>query len=396
MNYAILRSLVESAWQIEPGTLRQYYPAYRGLFNGLVFGEGPEPENSVPFRMPLGSDKTAGSGKYVNVVPVRGVMLKHDMPYCGLIGTRTLGRRLVEGERPAECRGSVLLFESGGGQVHAVPELTDAIEACKKPVVAFVDGMACSAAMYAASYCKEIIASRKTDMTGSVGTMIESELYGKYEKSPDGMIRFRVYADGSEDKNGELEAALTGDFKLIKERRLNPANEEFKAAIRKNRPNVKDEHLTGRTYRAEEVVGVLVDAIGNFEFAIGRVAELARQNPTENNVNQSIIINMKEKYLNLAAALDVSELVLQDGYASLNEEQLATLEAALSAEPKVDETALNEAKATIVELKTRLENKPGADSAAALTAADRSTGSVSDATESFFDIFNRLKNEIKD
>jgi protease-4 len=259
------------------------------------------------------------------VQPVRGVMLKNDSG-SGIIGTHTMASNLLAADKQPKVCGHILLIESGGGQAAAVPELSDAIKKLSKPIVAFVDGCMCSAAMYVGSYCKQIIASRDTDSVGCIGTMIELSGFPKFNKEPDGYTYARIYADQASEKNDDYETALTGDFKLVKERVLNPHNEQFITDIRANRPNVKDEHLKGRTFRASEVVGTLIDSIGAFETAVQAVVELS--NSITQQFNNS---TMKSKFTALMALLAVTELVIEDGQTSLNEQQLEAIENALAA-----------------------------------------------------------------
>jgi ClpP class serine protease len=416
MNYAFLSSILVSPWQVDWNTFTQYYPVLRGVFNGLAFGDGKEPENSVPYQMGASSASSGGSSqsdeRVVQVIPIRGIMLKHDMP-CGPVGMRTVGNRLLSGEKKKNVVGSILLFESGGGQTMAVPEITDAIKACKKPVVAYVDGMTCSAAMYAASFCKEIIASRETDIVGSIGTLIAFENVEKFGKDDRGMVHVRVYADGSEDKNGMFEDAITGNFNLIKEQVLNPHNERFKTDIKANRPKVEAKHLTGRSWEAREVMGILVDAIGTLQYAANRVAEIA-QAEKEDKINSSNNILGMKNFPLLLAALGMSEIAVDaDGFSSFTEQQLSAVEAALSAanlnlrtaqdartRAETDlqtantaktklETDLQTANSRITVLEKELAKKPGAESA----DDEGDTDQQPKGEESFYGRFARMNKE---
>jgi protease-4 len=337
MQFSFLKELISSPWQIDALTAQIYAPILRGVFAGLHFEREEPAEKYLPFLVkgegclsPLSSGKGAGgeaSGKLVNVQPMRGVMLKNDSG-SGIIGTSTMAGNLRTADKNKNVIGHILLIDSGGGQVAAVPELSDAIKQLTKPIVAYVDGAMCSAAMYVGSYCKKIIASRGTDYIGCIGTVIELSGFPKFNKEPNGFTYVRIYADQATEKNEEYEAALTGDFKLVKERILNPHNEQFVADIRANRPNVKDEHLKGRTFRAAEVVGTLIDSIGAFETAVQEVVELSQlNNSTTQQLNNSI---MKKKLTAILTLLAATELVIEDGQTSLNEQQLEAIENALA------------------------------------------------------------------
>ena len=281
MNYEFLKDLIASPWQIEPQTLNRFYPVFKGLFSGLQIEKGEEPLNhrqralsavTKDFVPKLWSDPeepvdpendpeqlpdqtTPAQTKVINVLPVRSILTKHDQ-MCGPVGTRTLGKRLLAADAEENVIGHILVIESGGGQATAVPELTDAIQQCTKPVIAWIDGMAASAAYYIACYTQEIISGREMDMVGCIGTMSRYE--GRKAKSlenHEGDISVTIYADGSEEKNEEFEKAINEfDFTLAKERILNPFNAKFLSDVKTNRPAVLPEQLKGRTYFAMDVL----------------------------------------------------------------------------------------------------------------------------------------------
>ena len=353
MNYEFIKDIIGSPWQIEPRTLNSLYPVFRGMFSGFHIEQGAEPKNHLRSAISaITRDIVAGyyaddqpelmveeepeekpQAKIINVLPLRGVLTKHDQD-CGPRGTRTLAGRLLESDEDENVIGHIMVIESGGGQVSAVPELTDAIGKLTKPIVVWIDGCACSAAYYIACYCKEIIASRDMDMVGCIGTMITWE--GRKSKSPeneDGEISVTIYADSSPEKNLEWEKAINEfDFTLAKERLLNPFNEKFQADVMANRPQVLPAELKGRTYMAHEVEGSLIDSIGDFSMAIDRVLALAKfsneptADPTEGNqqiTNTPIEMN---QFPHLNSVLNVEALESTEDGAFLNEEQFASLE----------------------------------------------------------------------
>lgn len=282
MQYSLVKQLIDGVWMINPLTASAYLPLLKGALSGLHFEKEPEPENSRQSYLKVANSSDPDSNSEIAITPLRGVILKDDGD-CGQVGTKTLASRLKEADRNDNIIGHIIICESGGGLASAVPFMADAINSLTKPIVAWVDGMACSAAMYICSYCDKIIASRAEDQVGCIGTLIQFQDFPKYSKLDDGSINVRVYADGSEEKNEEYEDALEGNFKLIKERILNPHNEQFKADMRTNRPNVKDEHLKGRTYAAKDVVSVLVDDIGDFQSAVDAVITINNQRTNLNN-----------------------------------------------------------------------------------------------------------------
>lgn len=344
---SLFNDIFREPWMIEPQTAAAQKQVLQGLLMGLEFTQEDE---IVQATIDHKQNAAVPRGRGINVVNLEGTMLRDDGP-CGMVGTRTLASMLLEADAKEEIIGHILYVDSGGGAANSVPDLAEAIQACQKPVVAFVDGYMCSAAMYVGSYCDFIIANREDNHIGCIGTMIQLEDWPKQVKDSNGIVHLRVYADGAEEKNDEYEKALEGDFSLIKERILNPHNERFKADIRSNRPNVSDDQLKGRTYEAKDVVGTLIDAIGRFDTAVAKVMELSTLN-----------ISKMEGYKNIQSLESCHDLQEVDGFVTLNNEQLAEIEAAI--EVGITEKALNktntktisEQAETIANLTTERDN----------------------------------------
>lgn len=321
LRFSYLNAIFREPWMIEPETAAANRQVLVGLLQGLEF----TPEETVAsYAIGHKESTRIPYGKKVNVVNLLGTMMREDGD-CGQIGTRTLGQKIREADADSSTIGHIVVVDSGGGASNSVDDLAEAITAANKPVVAYVDGLMCSAAMFAASYCDSIVAHNEMDRVGCIGTLVQIAGWPKEVRESDGFIRLRIYADGSEEKNGEYEAALQGDFHLIKENTLNPLNERFKAAIRANRPQAKEEQLKGRTYFAKDAIGTLIDSIGDFDSAVDKVIELS-------NIN----IQKMEGYANIQAIPSCEDLVMVDGTTTLNTEQLDAIENALERGSEVE------------------------------------------------------------
>lgn len=344
MNYPFLKDVIGSPWQIDVQTLNGLFPILKGMVNGLNIDKGEEPQNHIPFSVVAAASGESDcpednpeveeySPKVINIIPLRGVLTKHDQD-CGPRGTRTIGNRLLKADAESNVIGHILIVESGGGQSVAVAEMTDAMQKCTKPIVTWIDGVAASAGYYIPAYSKEIIASRELDVVGCIGTMLVWEgRSAKSEANEDGEIQVRIYADGAEDKNAEYEAAINEfNFSPVKESLLNPLNAKFKTDVKSQRPAVIDEQLKGKTYFAKDVVGTLIDAIGPFELAVERVKALANYKSTTSKGSKQISINnnpMAKQFLHVNQVLSVEALEGSDEGVFLNEEQLQSIEESL-------------------------------------------------------------------
>ena len=281
-------------------------------------------------------------GKQISVVRLEGVMMR-DEAWCEP-GTRDIAKWLRQGDADPRVLANIVLIDSGGGAADSVKDLADAITACQKPVLAFCDGDMCSAAYYAGCYADHIMANDGRNRVGCIGTMVQFADYPAKSKDEDGYMRLRIYADPSDEKNADYEAALEGNFKPIRENLLNPLAEDFRRDVKTNRPKAKDDQLRGRTYFAQDVQGTLIDTIGDFPAAVDKALKMTNLN-----------ITTMKGHENLQSLDTCRDLQMVDGYVSLNGEQLAEIDATLG-EART-ERALHETDAkTITEQATTIAN----------------------------------------
>ncbi len=323
---SLFNDIFREPWMIDPQTAVAQKEVLHGLLMGMEFED--DDDDKLPDSVKHNDNNIIPNGKKVHLAYLQGTMFR-DGTVCGIPGTRVIANDLLNADSQKEIIGHILIIDSGGGAANSVPDLAEAIQACTKPVIAYVDGYMCSAAMYVGSYCDHIIAHREEDQIGCIGTMIQLADYPKQVRDSDGMMHIRVYADGADEKNSEYEAALEGNFELIKERVLNPANERFKADIKSNRPNVREDQLRGRTYPAKDVTGTLIDAIGNFESAVQKVIELSTLN-----------IKPMDDLKNILTLPTCQDLQSVDGCVTLTKEQMEEIDAAVGV--GITEKALNE------------------------------------------------------
>lgn len=345
MIFNVISEAASRPWMIQPETMSKLMPLYRDVLSGKSLGDGNEPTANIPFtqNIQMNDDGDAVSDSeqvqpVVSVVPMRGVMFKNDQE-CGPRGTKTIGRRLQSFDSDPSVIGHVLIIESPGGTSQSVDAIVPIIQNLKKPIVVWVDGMMCSAALYVGVVCNEIIASQPTDYIGSIGTMWNmSGRKAKSEANMFGEVEVTVYADGSDEKNIEHEKAIN-DFDFTEAKKvLNKLNERFQSTVKANRPNTPDALMHGRTYEAQDVVGTLIDSIGSLDDAVSRVVALSDYKPNSQQsnkaqtakVNNSNTIIVMKQFQKVNSLLGVEQLESNDEGVFLNEEQLGTIDQTLN------------------------------------------------------------------
>ncbi len=227
----------------------------------------------------------------VAVINIRGALMKYD--YCGAPGTQSMMEALQQANNNPSISSIVFQFDSPGGSVAGTQSFADAIKNSTKPVVAFVNGMMCSAAMWLGSAATERIASSNTDVIGSIGTMAAwNDFRGYYEKL--GIKTHEVYATASTSKNLQFREANGANkegkpnYEPLIKTWLDPLNSEFTGAIKQNLPGVDNAVLNGSHYIATEAKKKgLINRVGTFESAILAAIQLSRQNKTTSAAAQS-------------------------------------------------------------------------------------------------------------
>ena len=157
-------AMAADPWLIEPSWLQTMYDI--AMRNG-------EPE---ALAAKVGED---GGGFElrgpVAVIPVRGPIFRYANLFTEISGatsTGKLAKNITKAIEDPNVEKLVLKFDSPGGQVTGINELAKIIKEGteKKPIIAYVEGSAASAAYWLASAASEIVAD-ETALVGSIGVV---------------------------------------------------------------------------------------------------------------------------------------------------------------------------------------------------------------------------------
>ena len=208
----------------------------------------------------LSDESFAGSS--TAVIPIRSEILKYDQP-CGPRGSQSILQDIKMADKHPDIGSILLIVDSPGGQVTGTDLLADAIRDAEKPVVAYIEGMAASAAYWIISGADKIIASSDLDRIGSIGTMLMAQdLQPALEKL--GVKFHEVYASLSTDKNNDFNQVLSGNYDAYRSNVLDVINSKFLSTVRANRSKLGEVTLSGKVYFAREAIALgLIDEIGS-------------------------------------------------------------------------------------------------------------------------------------
>lgn len=346
-------------WFIEPSAAQQYSEYAATLFRT---GSVPIFDRRQSYSTWLGDDRgpvfrvnetaaidLAGA---VQVIRINYPIAKYDL--CNNPGTQSVQQIIQSANTDPSIRSIVIWYDSPGGQVDGTEALANVIKASAKPIITYCDYMLCSAAYWLGSSAIEIIVhganAGLNAVVGSIGTMAYWEdKSAKYEK--EGIKVHTVFATQSKDKWAKNIKMNSGDedayTALIEE--LDGLNNTFTNAVKINRAGKlspdKEDVLTGKTYNANDSLQYgLIDKIGDFQYAVKRSLQLAKQKQEQVNSH-----SMKFPKTMSAAKAEQGFEVLNEGI-WLTEGQLTSIEQTLTA----SETAVTGALQTIATNSTEI------------------------------------------
>jgi signal peptide peptidase SppA len=392
----LLAEIFSGPWLISTERSAAYASVLLSLIKGDSAFEGDSSlarERNRPYILAGAGDKNqrlgfsdmeipAGS---VAVIPIRSEILKYDQP-CGPRGTQSLLIDVKAADQNPNIKSIVLVIDSPGGQVAGTDLLAEAIKNSTTPVVAYIDGLAASAAYWIISGASKVIASSDLDRIGSIGTMMMVEdLQPALEQM--GVKFHEVYATLSVDKNRDFNQVLDGKYDSYRENVLDVINQKFLASIRSNRPSVDESTLTGRIFFAPQAIELgLIDEIGSFEKALELAFSMGSSSNEQTESNETINIQpmkIKETWKAIQGffKMDPSNLEAQE-LTSDQVQQINDQLASISARNEELETLLADEKlaheATLSELE-KLRGEDAGKVTIAAKAADKFPGEGEEA-----------------
>lgn len=354
MNYHLVSAILKGVWAMDEFSALSYAPL---LSNILTPGNNDFEFDKESLHISSYQRSTASHSSWngfdkapkgsIAIISLSGPLMKNDQ-YCGPRGMTSIGNSIKEADESKNIDGIILKIDSPGGSVDGTAALAEIVEQTKKPIIAFADGLVASAALWIGASADEIIAANNKTQIGSIGVLLSfADMQPAFEKM--GVKFHQVVADQSKDKTKFWDDLRAGNYEGYKKEVLNPIAEDFISHMKQARPDIQENHLTGKVFFAQDVQGSLVDSIGNLDHAIARMSELIDQRNEDSNTNQNSAKMSKHKKINSVLGAEIQ--TTEEG-AFLNNEQLEALETALPTKAVDEKTTENK----VVEKKV-VENK---------------------------------------
>lgn len=280
MNYPRILAAIRSAkWAVTPATLHAIRDTLSARMQGRMSARARaqeeadygDPDQPKPFEM-------VGPG--VAAVQMRGIIGKNlsqlEMD-CGGCDIGMVEQNLRTALADVSVGAVLLCIDSPGGTVNGVAEFASRIEslsaATGKPVVAFADGQACSAAYWLACGCSAIFCTPSSDV-GSIGVYMA--LIDESENWAQEGFKLVLIKAGDFKAAGIPGSQITDEQIALWQGEVSFIYEQFKAVVRAARPSVADPEMQGQSFYGplaldaglvDGVVNSMADVLGEFAAA---------------------------------------------------------------------------------------------------------------------------------
>lgn len=275
----LIGMIQDKAWAIHPAKLDEIQAFIDTRLNN--------PHASIDVVVGKSGNRASDSYEIrdgVAVIPVYGVIEKRAnlfMRMSGGTSTQLLKRDLQSALNDPAVESILLDVDSPGGSVDGTKTVVDFIfeNRGKKPMLAFANGMAASAAYWIASAAGEVMAE-DTALIGSIGVALthvdRSEQDAKF-----GIRRTQIYA-GKYKRIASDEKPLSEEGQAYLQGMVDTYYEIFVDSVARNRSVATDAVLQnmadGKEFIGRQALEAgLVDSIGNFDQALARAREKGRR-----------------------------------------------------------------------------------------------------------------------
>lgn len=229
---------------------------------------------------------------FVNVIPVDGPITRNG-DACSY-GSKDIRDWLMEAAANKYCRAHVLVVNTPGGSAWAKNDFQQAIDFAHdngQRVYMLIDGLCASAGMYLASFCDEVYVVNLKDQLGCVGVMASFFTLKNGDKNQFNSETYHeYYATKSVNKNKEYRDIAEDDDATLLIAELDELEAEFRGDMQKSFPSATDEHLDGKVFDADEVMGILCDGQMLLGDVVARAFNVANGNeePIARTANRNI------------------------------------------------------------------------------------------------------------
>ena len=294
--------------------------------------------------------------KYINILRLTGPMTRGGGE-CSY-GSLEMRDMLMEAADRDDVVGHIIYCRTPGGMATTLIDFRKAIDYIHskgQKIYMFCDGTVASGGAFLSAMCDGVFAYNEEDEIGSIG------MYTAFFTMENGAVNaitqekyVEYYAEKSTEKNRPYRDG--GDMEAIA-KETNEYLDELLAAMKQDRPSIKEEQMNGAMFKMKDVVGTIIDGICTLlelceriygEWAATQPASTRTQAEDNNqsNINQQTNPAMSKEYKNLASLAgyeaDATMVSDNEGLLTLQPQEADAMEERLQAMTEQSATLTSE------------------------------------------------------
>ena len=294
--------------------------------------------------------------KYINILRLTGPMTRGGGE-CSY-GSLEMRDMLMEAADRDVVVGHIIYCRTPGGMATTLIDFRKAIDYIHskgQKVYMICDGTVASGGAFLSAMCDGVFAYNEEDEIGSIG------MYTAFFTMENGAVNaitqekyVEYYAEKSTEKNRPYRDG--GDMEAIA-KETNEYLDELLAAMKQDRPSIKEEQMYGAMFKMKDVVGTIIDGICTLPELCERIyGEWAATQPAstrtqaeeniQSNINQQTNPAMNKEYKNLASLAgyeaDATMVSDNEGLLTLQPQEADAMEERLQAMTEQSATLTSE------------------------------------------------------
>jgi signal peptide peptidase SppA len=245
------------------------------------------------------------------LIEIRGTMTKHGSSMSDAGSTVRIRQAIRQLAADESVDGIMLVVDSGGGVADGTQELHDDVAAAakRKPVLAFVEDVACSACYFAIASATKIVANTPHAWVGSIGTLFA--MYDFSIQAENDGVRPVLIGTGEMKGAGFKGAPISAAQEAMFRELVESTQKSFSAAVKSGRKltaSQMKEVETARVFSATAAQELnLIDGVMSFDAAVKELGRMAKERgkPKMSDVSQSVAIVGESLKIPVATAAQI-------------------------------------------------------------------------------------------
>lgn len=270
-------------WAVHPETFGELYRKVQAmdLAEHVAQSVARDPTFEPEARRARQETPGAGDQAVVAVITIEGTLTKRGSSFSDAGSLVEARRQVRTAARDPEVTGIVLKIDSPGGTVSGTKDLADEVAraSAKKPIVAFVEDFAASAAYWVASQADKVYVNNLTAEVGSIGTFVALYDFSKaFQKEG---VEPVLISSGGVKGAGMPGLEVSDEVREHLQEQVDGVQREFNAAIAGGR-NLTEKAVRdladGRIHLPAKAQKLgLIDGVRTFDEVLSEVVTLAHE-----------------------------------------------------------------------------------------------------------------------